>query len=44
VPALLVAGATGTLLGVRTRGILYRAGGVLVAVLGGVFVARGLGW
>jgi uncharacterized protein len=44
VPALLVAGATGTLLGVRTRGVLYRAGGVLVAVLGGVFVARGLGW
>lgn len=43
VPALLLAGAAGTLVGVRARGALYRAGGVLVAVMGGVFVARGLG-
>jgi sulfite exporter TauE/SafE len=43
VPALLLAGAAGTLLGVRARGLLYRAGGLLVAVLGGLFVARGLG-
>ncbi|WP_242335990.1 MULTISPECIES: sulfite exporter TauE/SafE family protein [Anaeromyxobacter] len=43
VPALLLAGALGALLGARARGVLYRAGGLLVAVLGGVFVARGLG-
>ena len=43
VPALLLAGAAGALLGARARGLLYRAGGVLVSVLGGMFVARGLG-
>jgi len=43
VPALLLAGAAGALLGLRARGALYRLGGVLVAVMGGVFVARGLG-
>ncbi len=43
VPALLLVGAAGTLLGARGRGVLVRLGGVLVAVLGGVFVARGLG-
>ncbi len=43
VPALLLAGIAGALLGARSRGLLYRAGGVLVAVLGGLFVARGLG-
>jgi sulfite exporter TauE/SafE len=42
VPALLLAGVAGTLVGARARGLLYRAGGLLVAVLGGVFVARGL--
>ncbi|HSD19795.1 MAG TPA: sulfite exporter TauE/SafE family protein [Anaeromyxobacter sp.] len=42
VPALLLAGVAGTLVGARARGLLYRAGGVLVAILGGVFVARGL--
>jgi uncharacterized protein len=42
VPALLVAGAAGALLGARARGLLYRAGGVLVALLGGMFVVRGL--
>lgn len=43
VPALLLAGAAGTLLGARARGLLYRAGGVLVALLGAWFVVRGLG-
>ena len=38
-PALLLAGVAGALVGARARGVLYRAGGVLVAVLGGVFVA-----
>ncbi len=42
VPALLLAGVAGTLVGARARGLLYRAGGVLVSILGGVFVARGL--
>lgn len=42
VPALLLAGVAGTLVGARARGLLYRAGGVLVAILGGVFVTRGL--
>ena len=42
VPALLLAGVAGALVGARARGVLYRAGGLLVAVLGGVFVARGL--
>jgi sulfite exporter TauE/SafE len=43
VPALFLAGAAGALLGARARGLLHRAGGLLVAVLGGFFVARGLG-
>jgi sulfite exporter TauE/SafE len=43
VPALLLVGAAGTFLGARARGLLYRVGGVLVAVLGGMLVARGLG-
>jgi sulfite exporter TauE/SafE len=43
-PALLLAGALGALLGARARGFLYRAGGALVALLGAIFVARGLGF
>jgi sulfite exporter TauE/SafE len=43
VPALLLAGAAGTFLGARARGTLYRIGGLLVALMGGLFVARGLG-
>jgi hypothetical protein len=43
VPALLLVGAAGALLGARARGVLYRLGGLLVAVLGGMFVVRGLG-
>lgn len=43
VPALLLAGAAGALLGARARGVLYRVGGLLVAVMGALFVARGLG-
>jgi sulfite exporter TauE/SafE len=42
-PALLLAGAAGTLIGARARGALYRAGGVLVAALGLLFLLRGLG-
>lgn len=42
-PALLVAGAAAAALGARARGLLYRAGGLLVAILGAAFVARGLG-
>jgi sulfite exporter TauE/SafE len=42
-PALLLAGAAGTLLGVRARGALYRAGGLLVVALGVLFLLRGLG-
>lgn len=44
VPAMLAAGAVATALGARLRGALYRAGGLLVALLGALFVARGLGW
>jgi sulfite exporter TauE/SafE len=43
VPALLLVGGAGTLLSVRVRGILYRAGGFAVVAVGVVFVARGLG-
>jgi sulfite exporter TauE/SafE len=43
VPALLVAGWAGAALGARARGLLLRAGGAVVAVLGVLFVARGLG-
>jgi sulfite exporter TauE/SafE len=42
-PALLLAGAAGGLLGARARGALRRAGGVLVALLGLAFLLRGLG-
>jgi sulfite exporter TauE/SafE len=43
VPALLLVGAAGAILGARARGLLYRLGGILVAVLGGMLAARGLG-
>jgi uncharacterized protein len=42
-PALLLAGAATTWLGARAKGALHRAGGILVAALGVVFVLRGLG-
>ncbi len=41
-PALLLAGLAASLLSTRARGILYRLGGVLVALLGVLFVLRGL--
>jgi sulfite exporter TauE/SafE len=41
-PALLLAGAVVSALSARTRGLLYRAGGALVALLGVLFVLRGL--
>ena len=43
VPVLLVVGVAGTAVGARQRGLLVRAGGVLVAVLGVLFVLRGFG-
>lgn len=43
VPALLLVGWATAVLGHRLRGALYRAGGVLVVLLGALFVARGLG-
>jgi sulfite exporter TauE/SafE len=43
VPALLAVGVASTLLSARLRGVLYRLGGAAVAVLGVLFVARGLG-
>lgn len=43
VPGLLLLGALGALVGQRTRGILYRAGGLLIAVMGVLFALRGLG-
>jgi sulfite exporter TauE/SafE len=43
VPGLLLVGSVSALLGQRTRGILYRAGGVLIAVMGALFALRGLG-
>lgn len=43
VPALLLAGWAGAAMGGRARGILRRAGGAVVALLGALFVARGLG-
>jgi uncharacterized protein len=42
-PALLLVGAFATAAGVRLRGTLYRAGGVLVALLGVFFLLRGAG-
>jgi len=41
-PALLAAGWAASRLGARARGLLYRAGGLLVALLGALFVMRGL--
>jgi sulfite exporter TauE/SafE len=41
-PALLLAGAVVSALSARARGLLYRAGGGLVALLGVLFVLRGL--
>ncbi len=42
-PALLLVGALATAAGHRLRGLLYRAGGVVVALLGVAFVLRGAG-
>ncbi len=42
-PALLLVGALATAAGARLRGALYRAGGVLVALLGVAFLLRGAG-
>jgi hypothetical protein len=41
-PALLLAGAVVNALSFRVRGLVHRAGGVLVALLGILFVLRGL--
>lgn len=41
-PALLLAGAVVSALSSRARGFLHRAGGLLVALLGVLFVLRGL--
>jgi hypothetical protein len=41
-PALLLAGWGASRLGARARGVLYRLGGALVALLGVLFVLRGL--
>lgn len=43
VPALLVIGAASAAIGARLRGALYRASGVLVVLLGVLFLLRGLG-
>jgi sulfite exporter TauE/SafE len=43
VPALLLVGAAAALAGSRLRGALHRAGGVLVALLGVLFLLRGAG-
>ncbi len=42
-PALLLVAAAGGAVGVRARRVLVRAGGLLVALLGLVFVLRGAG-
>ena len=42
VPALLAAGFAAALASARLRGFLYRAGGVLVVLVGSLFVLRGL--
>jgi hypothetical protein len=42
-PALLLVASAGALFGARARGVLARAGGVLVALFGMLFVLRGLG-
>jgi sulfite exporter TauE/SafE len=41
-PALVLAGAALGFLGARGRGMLQRAGGLLVALLGLLFLLRGL--
>ena len=43
VPALLLVAAAGVALGQRARSVLARLGGVLVAILGVVFLLRGAG-
>lgn len=43
VPALLLVGAAGAALGARARGAFTRVGGVLMALLGVLFLLRGLG-
>ncbi|HET7824170.1 MAG TPA: sulfite exporter TauE/SafE family protein [Anaeromyxobacter sp.] len=43
VPALLLVAAAGVVIGQRTRGILARVGGVLVAALGVLFLLRAAG-
>jgi sulfite exporter TauE/SafE len=43
VPGLLLPAAVGAFLGQQTRGILRRAGGLVVAALGALFILRGLG-
>jgi sulfite exporter TauE/SafE len=43
VPGLLGAGALAAAFGQRARGWLLRAGGLVVAVIGLLFVLRGLG-
>ncbi len=42
-PALLLVAAAGTAIGQRARGLLARAGGLLVVALGVLFVLRGAG-
>ena len=44
VPALVLVGGATTLASARARGLLYRLGGLAVAALGVLFVARGLGF
>jgi sulfite exporter TauE/SafE len=43
VPGLLLPALLGALVGQRTRGLLRRAGGLMVAALGLLFILRGLG-
>ena len=43
VPALLLVGAAASAVGAGLRGALHRAGGVLVAAMGVLFLLRGLG-
>ena len=43
IPALLLVGVAGAVIGSRARGILTRVGGILVALLGVWFVLRGAG-
>jgi uncharacterized protein len=43
VPALLLVGGLASALSPRLRGALHRAGGVVVALVGLLFLLRGLG-